>query len=418
MAPNQFCTIAFSALTFSTCFFASCRTRNDADPTLKGGGAAGVRQETSTAAATSLELNDISILVPLPSKVSANKITGLLTLEAEGRHGRLLSDALFDEVYRSNADMENSEKSTTDILGNWHAVTFRFDPCEDLAVNGAKCTSEAKIVAQPITAPGGTPFAHDAAIHLVYHLDRQQSLDLVKRLAAWKHDAGINTSGRLRVNPILQLEVDAPAKAHAAFEKLVLDFCGVKNLALLATMSSGSSDVWTFNGFQKSGDTFVKLKQPAMRIETTASSIQSPRQTKGNPYDPTEFAPEVDISPLFNSIEFTSPDKIQQAWAASHAIENPRMHNLFSVPCAVCHTTSNARREAQIRTLTPIGIEVSDANRFVSKLPVDLAMPDANQFDNWNVHNFGHFNGHPFVSPRVIHETARALEILAAAKLP
>ncbi len=275
-----------------------------------------------------LDVNDISILFPLPSEKS--EISKMLSLGFTNVDGKIPMDAaLFADILRHHrykadvagkltevnsgarfdgAQREANEGRTFGPYNNiqdWRIVAMRFDPCapsEGHNLQGHKkfnmptsfdpkiCLPQLRLVTQPILdasreqleAFNGPVMASDYAIHMLFTLTESEVGSLYRELLAFRNACkDVTSSVPLGIHPCLQIAKNSGAYGGKEFEQLYMLIKSyarrLDGVAMMATQSG--DDPWVFmNGTIKEGK-FVHKFIDAVH-ENDSSKL--PRGTKGN----------------------------------------------------------------------------------------------------------------------------------------
>src|SRR5262249_17418528 len=116
-----------------------------------GDGAAGPADEQDVkSTATKLDVNDVSILFPLPKKQTDASL--LLSLDASGPNGPLLAKDAFAELlsFAHPEDDKTFAENHFDDPANWRIVAMRVEACAKLDPKAAACATQVRLVAQPV----------------------------------------------------------------------------------------------------------------------------------------------------------------------------------------------------------------------------------------------------------------------------
>lgn len=188
---------------------------------------------TQTQAASLAQLNDVSVLYPLPT-TQAEFDGGYVAAGDHGKGGQVLPLALY-------TSLTNQPKSSKGNMGGYaimawddlRVVGFRIDPCFaniGPVTDASSCTNQLRLIFQPIsTFAWGSNFsaqAFDGAVHAFYQLTREQLVELVHGMIAIRQkDSKTDDLGPLAVNPMLK-EQGVLGDAGQAMKKLLLQYAG------------------------------------------------------------------------------------------------------------------------------------------------------------------------------------------------
>lgn len=281
-----------------------------------------VKAVESSPAKGALDINDISILLPLPK--SYDDSVQMMKMGFTNDAGQTpMTPALFDSVIaRHDTKIEVDGKqvplqSGAKFLGDdrlpvvlrgsppqpkfgpfnryddWKVVAMRFDPCapnpsnhgiakEELKTyDPARCLIQLRVTSQPILKSrkfvenaSVAAEAQDYGIHMIFTLDFAQGQAVYKDLLAFKQECGDLTSSLpLMVHPCLLNEqakvgYNGPLlqKVGSIIKRYAQNFTG---LAMMATLDG--DDPWLFmNGLIKNG-AFVHLPIEAVKKDDPAT---------------------------------------------------------------------------------------------------------------------------------------------------
>ncbi len=343
-----------------------------------------------------LGLNDVSVLLPVPSSPSA---PGYLGPKSAGDRGQLLPKAVYDEI---------PEFPVVPAQGLDYArmrtVAIRFDGCFKRPQSA--CEAQIRLVMQPITDAGDT---RDSALHLFYKLSDDELPGLV-------HD--------LRTLRTLAPEVaDAPLDVHAGFaaqggegayatalNDLVLRLAGEQNLVRMTFFlrAPPANEVWFFGGFDRKDGVLSQLDIVGVG-KSNQRVIHTPSEG-GYSLDllPVEKTPE-DTSLLLTSegAKAASREDLEKALGAFARIENPTRYSPDDLPCAGCHVSSAVTGHAK-QNLQAELTKMPDV--FTSARDLSLR-GEASGFTS-SLRAFGWFGKKAMISQRVVNESAAVADDL------
>lgn len=355
-----------------------------------------------------LDMNDVSILFPLPSEA---KKAMLLPMNANGGRGELWPQDVFTKVISKakglGVGMDNglSVISFTDAIngqsrGNWRVVSMRYDPCAPMLSNTdiKNCIVQLRLVVQPV-AFGNTASATETAdmtAHLIYHLEAADNARIARELLDIKQASPVSTSGPLNVHPGL-----ASTNGNLAFAAQVNAFItrnmGAANLKRIAFMGTQNGDPWIFfSGDLKADGSYVVFNIPNINnkaMATFAGSEFKPAPARGSD----------------STFDFMQDKTASQIVAnAFLRIENPDIHSVEQIDCVSCHTTT-ALRQAQSSDFDDF--VRSNPNAF--RVPADVSggmVPGlaSTRTDNgiYVVRNFGYFFKVPQAGNRTANDSS------------
>lgn len=350
------------------------------------------------------DLNDVSILLPLPAPALMDQPPSPNSL---GNFGPLLppdAQALLPALdpFRAN----------TDVLPAMRVVAVRLDPCMRGMVGVEGCQAQVRLVLQPLRVDAGAVLAEDVALHAFYRLTVAEFTQLLQAVRAWRvaHD-GAPRGGMLQVHPALATAGWGSAAAQQ-FRQLLLGSVGSERLQRLTFMQlQGLRNQWRFGGFDRVGSTWQPITIPhAGGTAQTFTNILVHSDLDFNASLTPPARPADDFSLVFNSSQAiaASPAALSAAHAATLRVDNPLKHDTRSMDCVSCHTASSARAWLQRQG---VGGE-SPGDRFPSLHPLGQS---GGAFKPAMLRAFGYFAAEPMISQRTVNETADVLHRLQGA---
>ncbi|HEY7375482.1 MAG TPA: hypothetical protein VIF57_25215 [Polyangia bacterium] len=345
-----------------------------------------------------LDMNDVTILVPLPKSTAAPVLLNGGTLADDGT--AMVPRTLVDRLAKTDLGLPS------DLYNRLQLVAVRFDLC-DRHLPGACPEDEdarMRLVFQPIVDP---PAALDVGFHAFYAIRNDE---IAGAVAALRELAGIAPpqAGALRVSPALSAADPEPyAGKLRAFVKRYGGDARIVRLTMNAQSFVSNALRWVLRGAEKQGDAFVDI--PIVGTSDTSQSIV----LAGNPsYSVT---PMTDTPPgLLGAITmttFVNADEAKQRdyLAALAAADNPMSHTAETVACVACHVSTvimSARTGASIDPLTLPG-------RYTSKFDLSIANGNSAQTTT-TLRAFGYLRTQPMISQRVVNDTAQTLTEIEA----
>lgn len=347
---------------------------------------------------SSVFLNDVSVLFPLPKFSERDRLLGASTA---GEKGELLPQATFDKLPRLVVGAEAARESL-------RVVGLRIDPCFGVPPSQSPddttgCKSQLRLVLQPTyEGEAGALTASDAAVHAFYTMPAEEFRALASELVAARRGIAGSKRTSLGPNPLLVGEGlgGAYAKALAA---VVKKHAGKQNLTRVTFMTREASrqGFWKFGGFDIAGARHTKMKVASLGDETIQSFSAPPFGRNGTVIP--EIAHDDDVSPLFSSEATTATkQKLAAPFGAALRIQNPTRHSPDTIDCVSCHVATSARLWAEKEK----GLRASeDPSAFKTTWNVSLTKsPSSERADN--LHSFGYLGTSPSISQRTANESA------------
>ena len=376
-------------------------------------------------AGTPAQMNDLSILFPLPS--SEAELQQFLSPGSAGVGGALLPQATF-------AAAEVQGVAYQDL----RVVSFRLDPCfahigpiED----PADCLNQLRVVFQPLTFADGEASAGDAAVHAFYSLTRDQFVAALGEVVAARVASGGDADlGPLAVHPILARE-GADGAMATRLASIITRYAGATNCTRFTVMrsagifgaplpagSAGEQRFWNFSGFDVAGGVVTPLVIPTLPDGATNAHIQTAATVPlWAELSPTTTAPD-DLHLLASLTQAqAAPAEAQRAaFDASLRIENPEAHSPNTIDCASCHVAEAARWLVGQMGLGLTAVGNPNSFGVPPSVPVEDAgttTPVLSADDTLNLHAFSYRGTAPMINQRVVNETVAILAYVKQAGL-
>ena len=425
--------------------------------------AATARAQTSpTPTPTPLDVNDISILWPVPQTKA--DVDALISLNDEAADGKIMSEELLGKLMDeakgvsvgdtqiSLPDEDQFRKPVT-----WKVAGIRVNPSalgsNPLALMQGGVIPSVRLIVQPVTVTGDKVEVHDFTAHVVFTqtLPRPDKtkpfqpnndafnalISDFRELKAFLQQAGVTTTGQaLNVHPGFRFngksnevpgftdKIRSILKKHLSSSRLaVISFMGIP----------GHFEPWIFfkvtvdNGNLArepvSGHFDPSQKQPMAQLlrnvgDMSAEPAPVPDATavrQGFGVGTSLLFPSTVASHLDDSILPAAMDPATKQLKLRHVadfIANPFLRNTANTDCVSCHTETTRRKN--IGGLTaPEGIAFKQPAG-ISKV-ADAMLPK----DTWNVRNFGWgFNFFakktfkPTITQRAANEAAESADLI------
>jgi hypothetical protein len=372
---------------------------------------------------TPFDLNDVSVLWPLPKKVADRD--QLVSPADVGNLGTLLPRSIFDTVYHPR------EIDFTEVIGRDEAyesatkvVAMRFDPCPPAALVMVPCHPMIRLVFQTLLPSEDHPKfgAIDAALHAIYVVPEKDVPVITSELAALKaRSTAPTTKVPLEPHPALVKE-GLGGNFGKAVRELILRHAGEKNLVGTGNVvvASASHSSWTFTGFNvANGEAVQRIPLPNIRIDAESDG-DGRAQTFESTSDPPATGQQ-NLMPtfaLFQKIESgegkPTDAEVTTAIDLTFGVENPTKATLDNGDCVSCHRSTHHR--AQIVSALKLGT-VRSTRAFPA--PPNLNLTNTEEVvseassTSKSVRNFGYFEDKTSISQRTINETAAVAMFLS-----
>jgi hypothetical protein len=369
--------------------------------------------DVTAAKAPQVQMNDVSIVLPLPQS-QAELDQGYLLPSTVGSGGALIPQDLYLKYsgFPLNPGPVLTGADSTLPYSQLRAVAFRIDPCFaniGPVTNDAACANQLRVVFQAITISNGTASANDSAIHAFYNLSRAELVTLLKDIvAARKANGGSQDLGPLAPHPLVVKQGLLGAE-NTALRAAILKHAGTKTLSRFTEFASGGTHFfWTFKGFDIANGEATEMVIPTLPANGTTETFSLASNGGAVPYIPASTATD-NMQILGNVVTAKAATDAQQKAALDvvFKIENPNFESPNTVDCASCHTTGVAKSFA-----SGLGLAI-DANpngfapnaQFVPAADTAVTTP-FNPNAGLNLHMFSYRDANLNVGQRVINETA------------
>lgn len=357
------------------------------------------------------DLNDVSLLLPLPQRAGEEVL--LWGSTTQGGQGVLLPSGVFQALPRISSDL--------DVQTLYHhalrVIAVRLYPCfPETSSLVRACQRQVRLVMQPLVFEEGSWAALDSAIHLFYQLTDPEWARL---LAALKPARGpsLTLGLPLQIHPVLRREgLSGPFWKRLSAR--ILSFLGEKRLIRATAMSVNPlGSVWFFGGVNVHSGGISVLSIP--RIKETLQGFLVDAGTMGNENFRSAGSPMPDTEPTMKRILFDSrsakaelrPQEIQRGVSEALRLQNPRLYHSGTADCVSCHVSP--------------AVSFWASRNFPrwnwSRLfPKDLFRGGGNPANatvnpgRANVlRAFGYFDRDPIISPRTVNESSDVVRLIS-----
>lgn len=359
-----------------------------------------------------LDLNDVSILFPLPK---ADAWSALPQASSAGMHGVLLPA---DYVNRLPMLLQGVKNSV--LYPDLRAVGLRVDPCFMEGLAPVRCQPQIRMIWQPLILVNGKTSTLDVTLHSFYRLKAEEFAALVTELKNLKQSLAepAPEPAALGVHPRLLAEGPDGNFARKLLS-ILYRYTGRGNLSRITFMQLfGRETVWIFGGVDIQGGKFTAIGIP--RLEPGKNTLQQftnlvlpdPAWFRGGLFPAPESGENLNI--LIEDSRKLAPEHEEEIIAAVRSafrFENPRLHNPGTVDCVSCHAAQPARAWA-VRQYPWLNLEQTNADSIYYDSANNLRNLSPLQDRTNIVRMFGYFADQPFVAQRVINESAEVVNYL------
>ena len=350
-----------------------------------------------------LGMNDVSILMPLPTDATVPVLTGLFDQAVP------LADPIwFDAMVFTRGDLGSKEHDYFNDH-SFHVVAVRVDLCDRVAATPCPdgVDGRLRLVAQPIVVSStGSIKVLDIGVHLFYPIpaaDLADVIDELRELAA------------IQATPDGPLHVSLAAAAGSAeyltrLRALVLRYATAANLVRFTANGQKATSVgnsWLFRQLDRSTDGI----NYDMALIPNANAYEQDALLQGG--DTSYVSDQVTDTPhgfanAIDGLAFMAATPADQAASvdAIAAMENPTLHDAFDTQCLGCHVGSYI---GSYRA-TELGIDPATSPSWYYSSH-DLTVPASSPT---SIRGFGYFGTDAVISQAVANETANVLDEISA----
>ena len=371
-----------------------------------------------------IQMNDVSILLPLPRAPAEGEL--YIKASDAARGGMLLPKDIYDTATGEDPDAGPSPGGALPVPhAGLRVVAIRLDPCFaniGPVTDVGACQNQMRLVLQPFfNDADGHVKAVDTGVHAFYSLTRDELVSMVSELLQLRAASGSGALnlGPLAVHPIASRE-GAAGPFMTGVKNLVLAHAGAANFIRFTRIQVGNANrTWIFSGFDVASGTITSMRIPKVPGDATrVTFFQGFADDLEGQFNPVTIAKD-DMQLLGNVVEAQDATKAvqQAAFDSALRIENPNKHSPDTIDCASCHLAAPARAI----TGKALGL-VADGNANAFSItsswiaPQDLAIttPQKDALNGVNVHVFSYKDDQPMIAPRAVNETAAIAHYLNA----
>lgn len=360
-------------------------------------------------AVKNLDLNDVSILFPLPTTDNWDQ---LIRADHQAKKGKLLPSEFFNKI-PSLVVVPSNEILYQDI----RVVGMRFDPCFHEGHAPTRCHQQIRLIMQPLENVQGNTSTFDASLHLFYDLNAAEFKDFIGSLSRLKTEFTSKVEILpLGVNPLLKkdgLQSDYFKKVTS----LVFQYIGKSALSRITFMQVlGSGLVWDFGGFDIKDNEMKPIHIPRIdsQIQRFINGGVDPRPVWFLGGIIPQFEGQENLNILVRDSRILGPLHEEEVIAASRSafrFENPTLHNPGTVDCVSCHIAQSARNYT-LRQFPWYNVDRINFKDIYTNPDRNLRNLSPMQPHTNILRSFGYFMNQPIVSNRTINETAEVLKYL------
>lgn len=361
----------------------------------------------SQATESFLDLNDVSILLPLPTAEEWNQLPRGAT---EGKKGLLLPVSYLKTMPRLISDDTNQK-----MYSYLRVVGIRLDPCFHEGRLPMRCRAQIRLVWQPLRLVEKITSTFDASLHSFYDLSRDDFSQLIREVAELKKTkTEKNEFLPLGINPFIKADGLNGEYSKKLFQ-IVTNYIGDSNLTRVTFMQLFMNEmVWMFGGLDIANGEVTPIQIARLRTNSQLfGNSASPRPfwfLGGMNPEPTE---EENLNILVKDSRILAPqneDAIIAAAKAAFRFENPELHNPGTVDCVSCHVAQAAKTWA-LRQYPWMQLDLVNEKEIYTS-DRDLRNLSPMQVHTNILRTFGYFMNRPFVAQRTINESAAVIKYI------
>ncbi len=365
-----------------------------------GSSAAAVDATPPDAPAThALSMNDVSILLPLPTDIAKPV---LMTLA--GKPTPLMTQNLFISLIVASEDIAPKEGGIP-TFDDFHVVSLRVDLCDRSTIGPCPDGADGRlrVILQPMYMSGGMILANDVAIHAFYPIPAAELASVVDELRGLAAIEDAPAGDPLEISPAAAA---GNADYLAGVTALVNRFASADRLVRVTALGQESNSGafgWFFGGYDIGPGGAVPMiipliEQTTQRAQLTGGDVTF-NLTPGVDY-PAGFLLALN-GPLFAA---ATADQRYAAVEALTVLQNPLLHDAVDTQCAACHISTNL---LPLRAME-VGVDPTTiAGHFTTTYNTTVSSIEGT--DPRVVRGFGWAATYPAISQRVANDTAEVL---------
>jgi hypothetical protein len=348
-------------------------------------------------AKTSLGLNDVSVLIPLPR------------LEDDAKYLLRPQDGLVPDAVLKELGPLITDDNSVDRSKSLKTVAFRIDPCFTEDTGPVACRRQLRLVFQPMSYYQNGAMVFDAAVHAFYEFDDRSWTALLKDWAQTVTDKSAKQT--LQVHPVLKAE-GLKGPQWQKYRNILTKYCSEQNLVRVTQSTVDRFGMnWEFSG--------VDIDTHGHTARINIPRVNADKQIFfSNPGDLKEFTAEIAPAPqgeedLVDFLSGSGFKKETTQWKAvrkAMEFENPQRFNTANLDCVSCHMAQGVRLWGEAHFNAWASDKEVRKARFTSARNLEQSeKPFA--YTN-RVRAFGYFFDEANISPRVINESAQVADAL------
>jgi hypothetical protein len=351
---------------------------------------------TPAAPQHALGMDDLSVLLPLPTDATAPVLS---TVDP------LVQSQWFQSLVIDPGDL-GPRSNTGFTYDQFQVVSLRWDVCDRSVVGEcpANVDGRLRLIVQPVQDINGTIQTIDVASHLFYPIPAAELPDVVDELRDLAATADTPADAPLEVSPAI-----AGSDYLAQLKSLVLRYATPDNLVRITVagqVAGATPFEWNFREIDASGSVFAQTLVPQIELFQQSTQLADGDITyQTGPGEVVDAPAGFALAIQGGNWDGAGSANERLAIDALAQVMNPTLHDAVDTQCLACHVATflGTYRAGELKmdpTTTPSWYR-TPRNVDVGKLGDNAG----NQ-----IRAFGYIGTSPIVSQRVANDTAHALD--------
>ncbi|HEY1810754.1 MAG TPA: hypothetical protein VGG74_00270 [Kofleriaceae bacterium] len=343
-----------------------------------------------------LGMNDLSILLPLPSDTNVPVLSQV---------DPLVQSQWFQSLVIAPGDL-GPRSNTGFTYDQFQVVAMRWDVCDRSIVGQcpANVDGRLRLIVQPVQNINGTIQTIDVASHLFYPIPAAELPDVVDQLRDLAALADTPADAPLEVSP-----VGSNAAYLAQLKSLVLAYARPDNLVrvtVIGQLAGATPFEWNMRELDASGSIFTQTTIPQIGlIQQTAQLADGDITYQTGPGDLVDEPAGLALGLQGANWDGAGSANERLAIDALAQVMNPTLHDAVDTQCLACHVATylSTYRSGELM-MDP----TTSPSWYRSQHNLDVGM--LGNDDPRQIRNFGYVGTTPIASQRVANDTAHALD--------
>jgi hypothetical protein len=344
-----------------------------------------------------LGMNDLSMLLPLPTDASTPVMS---TVDP------LVQADWFESFIIGRGDL-GPRNGTTFTYAQFQVVGVRFDVCDRSSIGPcpADVDGRLRLIVQPVQDANGTITTVDVAGHLFYPIPAAELagvVDELRDLAAMQDAAA---------DPLEIVPGATNADYMAKLDALVVKYARPDNLVRITTAGQVANQTpfeWNFREIDWNAATGEFDETPIPQIGLVQQSAQLADGDVTYDTGPGDLADApVGLALAVQGANFDTATPANRALAidALAQVLNPTLNDTVNTQCVACHVATYL---SSYRTTEQMVDPTTSPSWYHT--PRDVSVGSFGNSDANQIRNFGYVDATPIISQRLANDTAHALD--------